>query len=52
MVSTKLPAGQSALRLPETAIDFTLFQNVQTSSGIHPAAYSMDAESKEAGACS
>jgi len=42
-------AGQSGLRLPAAAIDFTLFQNVQTSSGIHPASHSMDAGSKADG---
>jgi len=52
MLSTRLPAGQSGLRLPAAAIDFTLFQNAQTSSGIHPATYSMDAGSKVAGAFS
>jgi hypothetical protein len=52
MVSTRLPGGQSGSRLPAAAIEFTLFQNVQTSSGIDPAFYSVDAGGKEAGAYS
>jgi len=52
MVSKRLPAGQSSLRLRAAATDFTLFQNVQTSSGIHLASYSTDAGSKVAGAYS
>jgi len=51
-MAARLPAGQSDLRLPGAAIDFTLSQNAQTSSGIHPASHSMDAGSKVAGAYS
>jgi len=38
---TKLQAGQSGVRIPAQARDFSLLQNVQTGYGPHPASYLM-----------
>jgi hypothetical protein len=36
-----LQAGQTRVRIPKAAKDLSLFQNVQTSSAVNPASYSM-----------
>jgi hypothetical protein len=38
-IATRLRAGRSVLRLPMEAKDFSLFQNVQTNFGTHPASF-------------
>jgi hypothetical protein len=40
-IVTRLQAGGSGVRIPEGERDFSLLQNIQSSSGAHPASYSM-----------
>ena len=42
VIVTRLRAGQSAVRTPAGARDFSLLENVQTGSEVHQASYSMD----------
>jgi hypothetical protein len=42
VVESRLWAGQSMVRIPAGARDFSFLQNVQTGSGFHPASCSMD----------
>jgi len=40
-IATRLPAGSFRVRFPEWGSDFSVIQNIQTSSGAHLASYSM-----------
>lgn len=42
--TTRLPVGESVVRIPAGGRNFSLIQIVQTCSGVHPASFSMSAE--------